>query len=352
MWKKRQYKSMFSIAAGCVISFLFCSCNSNTDIDKIPEDNLIQIQPVLSGSLIADGFATGTRADSLPGNPVIVPLPEGSTLWIIAEKLDEADNVIFTSMTAYVVKEVSEGTGVTSLYPCEVDDDGNLLSIDGTPMFISEGKYKFWAVSPARELDEGNYTSVKNGEELLATDERYTETAPTNIDVSANWSDDESRIEVIKLNPLFNQTAQLKFTITSEAQWIHSLELLASGVEYSGLQEKTVNNWSLTSHLQTDYGMKNGTYRETECVTGKNSDGTHYLEVTTPILPVNAIATPVVVLFNVLINGVPSPFSIMLTEKDFKAGYSYHYKGRVKLQDGVAVIVWQFVEWGTDVVFD
>lgn len=342
---------MFRIAAGCVISFLFCSCNSNTDVDKIPEDNLIQIQPVLSGSLIADGFATGTRAENLPEDSVIVPLPEGTTLWIIADKLD-GTNVISTSKTAYVVKEVSEGTGVTSLYPCEVDDDGKVVSVDGTPMFISEGTYTFWAVSPARNLGDDNSLSVKNGEELLATDNRYEETEPTTITVSANWTDEDSRIEVIKLNPLFNQTAQLKFTITSEAKWIHSLELLAAGVEYSGLQEEMKKNWSLTNHLQTDFGMKNGTYRETECVTGKNSDGTHYLEVTTPILPVNAIATPVVVLFNVLINGVPSPFSIMLTEKDFKAGYSYHYKGQVKLQDGVAVIVWQFVEWGTDVVFD
>lgn len=340
---------MFRIAAGCVISFLFCSCNSNTDVDKIPEDNLIQIQPVLSGSLIADGFATGTRAENLPEDSVIVPLPEGTTLWIIAEKSGE---VTSTSKTAYVVKEVSEGTGVTSLYPCEVDGDGKVVSVDGTPMFISEGTYTFWAVSPARNLGDDNFLSVKNGEELLATDNRYEETEPTTITVSANWTDEDSRIEVIRLNPLFNQTAQLKFTITSEAKWIHSLELLAAGVEYSGLQEEMGNNWSLTNHLQTDFGMKNGTYRETECVTGKNSDGTHYLEVTTPILPVNAIATPVVVLFNVLINGVPSPFSIMLTEKDFKAGYSYHYKGQVKLQDGVAVIVWQFVEWGTDVVFD
>lgn len=352
MWKKRQYKMIFGIAFWCAMSLGWSACNNNIDTDKIPDDNLIQVQPLLSGSLVADGFATGTRAENLPDGHVIVSLPEGSTLWIIAEKLDDADKVISTSKTAYVVKEVSEGTGVTSLYPCEVDDDGNLLSIDGTPMFISEGKYKFWAVSPARKLEDNNFLTVKNGEELLATDERYFETAPTKIEVSANWSDDESRIEVIKLNPLFNQTAQLKFTITSEAKWIHSLELLAAGVEYSGLQEETVNNWSLAGHLQTDYGMKNGLYRETEYFKGVNSDGTHYLEVTTPILPVNAIATPVVVLFNVLINSVPSPFSVMLTEKDFKAGYSYHYKGQVKLQDGVAVIVWQFVEWGTDVVFD
>lgn len=342
---------MFRIAAGCVISFLFCSCNSNTDVDKIPEDNLIQIQPVLSGSLIADGFATGTRAENLPEDSVIVPLPEGTTLWIIAETKNELGKSIYTQ-TSYVVKEVSEGTGVTSLYPCEVDEAGKVISVDGTPMFISEGTYKFWAVSPARELKDGNTLSVKNGEELLSTDDRYVETAPTEITVDPNWSDDESRIEVIRLNPLFNQTAQLKFTITSEAKWIHSLELLAAGVEYSGLQEEMENNWSLTGHLNTDYGMKNGTYRETECVTGKNSDGTHYLEVTTPVLPVNAVATPVVVLFNVLINGVPSPFSIMLTEKNFQAGYSYHYKGTVKLQDGVAVIVWQFVEWNMDVVFD
>lgn len=346
---------MWGMAAWCCMLLGWTACDNDAATDKVPGDGLIQIQPVLSGSLVADGFGTGTRA-SLSGEDgyKIVPLPEGTTLWIIAEKLDEdeADKVTSTSKTAYVVKEVSEGTGVTSLYPCEVDADGKVVSVDGTPMFISEGTYKFWAISPARNLGDDNTLSVKNGEELLATDDRYVETAPTEITVSANWTDEDSRIEVIRLNPLFNQTAQLKFTITSEAKWIHSLELLAAGVEYSGLQEETENNWSLTNHLQTDFAMKNGTYRETECVTGKNSDGTHYLEVTTPVLPVNAIATPVVVLFNVLINGVPSPFSIMLTEKNFRAGYSYHYKGTVKLQDGVAVIVWQFVEWNMDVVFD
>lgn len=343
---------MWWMAAWCCILLGWTACDNDAAADQVPGDGLVQIQPVLSGSLVADGFGTGTRA-SLSGENgyKIVPLPEGTTLWIIADKLD-GTNVISTSITAYVVKEVGEGTGVTSLYPCTVDDDGQVLSVNGTPMFISEGTYNFWAVSPARKLEDGNTLSVKNGEELLATDDRYVETEPTTIKVSGNWSNDESRIEVIKLNPLFNQTAQLKFTITSEAKWIHSLELLAAGVEYSGLQEETENNWSLTGHLNTDYGMKNGTYRETECVTGKNSDGTHYLEVTTPVLPVNAVATPVVVSFNVLINGVPSPFSIMLTEKNFQAGYSYHYKGTVKLQDGVAVIVWQFVEWNMDVVFD
>lgn len=343
---------MWEMAAWCCMLLGWTACDNDAAADKVPGDGLVQIQPVLSGSLVADGFSTMTKAVNLPEDHVIVPLPEGTTLWIIAEKLDEAGKVTSTSQTAYVVKEVSEGTGVTSLYPCEVDADGKVVSVDGTPMFISEGTYKFWAISPARELKDGNTLSVKNGEELLATDDRYVETAPTEITVSANWTDEDSRIEVIRLNPLFNQTAQLKFTITSEAKWIHSLELLAAGVEYSGLQEETENNWSLTNHLNTDYGMKNGTYRETECVTGKNSDGTHYLEVTTPVLPVNAVATPVVVLFNVLINGVPSPFSIMLTEKNFQAGYSYHYKGTVKLQDGVAVIVWQFVEWNMDVVFD
>lgn len=342
---------MWEMAAWCCMLLGWTACDNDAAADKVPGEGLVQIQPVLSGSLVADGFAAGTRASLSGTGYKTVPLPEGTTLWIIAEELNDAGKVTSTSQTAYVVKEVSEGTGVTSLYPCEVDADGKVVSVDGTPMFISEGTYKFWAVSPARELKDGNTLSVKNGEELLATDDRYVETAPTEITVDPNWSDDESRIEVIRLNPLFNQTAQLKFTITSEAKWIHSLELLAAGVEYSGLQEEMENNWSLTNHLQTDFGMKNGTYRETECVTGKNSDGTHYLEVTTPILPVNAIATPVVVLFNVLINGVPSPFSIMLTEKNFQAGYSYHYKGRIKLQDGVAVIVWQFVEWNMDVVF-
>lgn len=341
---------MWEMAAWCCMLLGWTACDNDAAADKVPGEGLVQIQPVLSGCLVADGFGTGTRAN-LSGEDgyKIVPLPEGTTLWIIAETTDEVGKSIYTK-TSYVVKEVAEG--VTSLYPCTVDDEGEVLSVNGTPMFISEGTYKFWAVSPARELKDGNTLSVKNGEELLATDNRYAETAPTEITVSANWTDEDSRIEVIRLNPLFNQTAQLKFTITSEAKWIHSLELLAAGVEYSGLQEETVDNWSLTNHLNTDYGMKNGTYRETECVTGVNSNGTHYLEVTTPVLPVNAVATPVVVSFNVLINGVPSPFSIMLTEKNFQAGYSYHYKGRIKLQDGVAVIVWQFVEWNMDVVFD
>lgn len=160
---------MLGVAVWCGISLAWTACDNNAAVDKVPGDGLVQIQPVLSGSLVADGFATGTRAN-LPTGRKIVPLPEGSTLRIIAEKLDETGQVTSYSSAAYVVKEVSEGTGVTSLYPCEVDADGNVESIDGTPMFISEGNYIFWAVSPARELGEGNTLSVKNGEELLATD--------------------------------------------------------------------------------------------------------------------------------------------------------------------------------------
>ncbi|WP_418587154.1 BF2992 family fimbrillin-A clan protein [Phocaeicola sp.] len=334
------------------------SCSQDDGLQLEEENNnvgSIKIQPVLSDWMVGNGFyGTGSRAESLPAGIQTTPLPEGTTLWIIAEKLDPStDEVLSSSMQSFVVREVGEDTGLTSLYPCTVNDDGELIAVDGTPLFISPGKYRFRAISPARKLQDGYTLSIKNGEQLLATDDRYTETSSVEMTFKETGAGDHtSRIEVVRLKPLFNQTAQLKFTISSELQWIHNLELLSAGVEYSGLQPETENNWTMDSHLGMDYGMKEGRYNEKECVEGVYADGRHFLEVTTNILPVNVRSTPVSVLFNVKLNGVPSPFGIMLTEKEFKAGYSYHYKGEIHLNDGVSVIVWQYVESNTDVEFD
>jgi len=43
---------------------------------------------------------------------------------------------------------------------------------------------------------------------------------------------------------------------------------------------------------------------------------------------------------------------MMLNEKDFKAGYSYGYRGSVSIEDGVSVITWQYVSWEHDVELD
>lgn len=342
------------ILLGC----LLVSCSKDTGIhleDENSKKDNIRIQPVLSDWIVGNGFyGNSSRADESLAGARTTPLPEGTTLWIIAEELDPpTGKVLSVNRQSFVVQEVGEGTGITSLYPCTVDDEGNLVSADGTPLFISPGKYRFKAISPARKLGDGYTLSVKNGEQLLATDDRYAETSSTVVTFEETGAGDEtSRVEVVRLNPLFNQTAQIKFTISSEFQWIHSMEILSTGIEYSGLQPEKENNWTMDTHLDMDYGMKEGRYNEKDCVEGVDTDGKHFLEVTTNILPVNVKSTPVAALFNIKLNGVPSPFGIMLTEKEFKAGYSYHYKGEIHLNDGVSVIVWQYVDWSTDVEFD
>ena len=243
--------------------------------------------------------------------------------------------------------------------------------MEGTPLYLKDGHtYKFYAISPARKLDEDLLTKVqqvgfqvKNGEYFYANDCRYSKTTPDEVTVKSDNTED---VQIIDLKPMINQTAQLKFQI-QEGEGVHDLDIQPSGIQISGLQNDSPNEYNddgteniygnpngLFWHMSqstTDepitlqHGGKSGTFNRYDYTI--DTDG--YVNIDVPVLPMYSISKPVIVVFRLKVNGVPTSYEMMLNEKDFKAGYSYGYRGKVSIDDGVTVVTWQYVSWEVDV---
>ena len=344
----------------------------------VPEEK-VEVRFTLSGMIAEplDGFAEGSRADAVTlENVPIKNLPDGTTLWLFAEeKITGGQGPENIEPKSYVVRDIDgmfdeEGRQLQQLLPCEVDDEGNLLNETSVPLYLTFGNtYRFRAVSPARKFVE-NATDVDrnpvyafyvdNKEYVIATDDRYEQTAATEITIDAAAAGETSSgVKVVEMKPLINQTAQLEFTIVPEEgnDYIHSISVLPQGIEISGVQDRysasTGNsvlwNWSTGEPLHAYTGDNNTSFlirKDTQfedAFIEEREDGSLYIKC--PILPTNAYSTSIIVVFNLQINGSPTQYEMMLNQKIYEAAYTYHYKGTVSIQDGVSVITWQYVNW-------
>ncbi len=282
-------------------------------------------------------------------------LPKGSTVWLIAESADDPTKLVKRS---YAVYNSSGEAGRSYLVPCTVDDKGEAIDLASKPMYLKNGKtYKFYAVSPARKLDEEKFAQgkvafkVKNGEFIYANDCRYAKTTPKTITVAGSAQEAVCEVE---LSPMMNQTAELKFKIEADAS-VHDLGIQPSGIDISGLQHDDPDgvDWHMSQFggenpdepMTLTYGYRGGVYHQYDYTIAE--DGSVNIDV--GILPMWNISRSIIIVFRLKVNGVPSSFEMMLNEKDFKAGYSYGYKGTISIESGVDVITWQYVTWETDV---
>ncbi len=367
----------------CVMACLLFACSQEESVEPIvspgvPEEK-VEVRFTLSGMIAEplDGFAEGSRADAVTlENVPIKNLPDGTTLWLFAEeKITGGQGPENIEPKSYVVRDIDgmfdeEGRQLQQLLPCEVDDEGNLLNETSVPLYLTFGNtYRFRAVSPARKFVE-NATDVDrnpvyafyvdNKEYVIATDDRYEQTAATEITIDAAAAGETSSgVKVVEMKPLINQTAQLEFTIVPEEgnDYIHSISVLPQGIEISGVQDRysasTDNsvlwNWSTGEPLHAYTGDNNTSFlirKDTQfedAFIEERADGSLYIKC--PILPTNAFSTSIIVVFNLQINGSPTQYEMMLNQKIYQAAYTYHYKGTVSIQDGVSVITWQYVNW-------
>ena len=228
-------------------------------------------------------------------------------------------------------------------------------------MFLNVGRtYRFHAVSPAREFAEDSEYGlyVNNKEYVIASDKRYYQTAPKEVEITEG----EGAVQIVQMNSLINQTAQLEFTIyaADNNPNIYSLDVMPQGVEISGVQNAysiidnpnaETWNWTVEDTLQVRVGQYDDrvVIRKTnddDSFIRKNDDGSLYVRC--PILPTDVFSTPIIVLFNLEVNGIPTQYELMLREKIFRSAYTYHYKGELDIQNGVTVMTWQYVSWDID----
>lgn len=360
-------KSLTGMMLPLLLPFTSCSEQDipSGDAPSVPE-GMVEIRPALpdmftsiprdaSGSRSVESRAYDSDDDTDGKLEKKVPLPEGSTVWLIVKSRQEEETEAKYIKKSYVVHNSGEENNRSYLMPCTVDDEGKVKSMEGTPLYLKNGqKYLFYAVSPARKLDEEQFKTgkvsfkVHNGEYFYANDCRYPKATPKEVEVKAE--DNSGTVYQVELSPVMNQSAELKFQI-QKGDGVHDLDIQPSGIEVSGLQNDSPNGieWHMSQAKDDEpiilkHGDKSGTYRQYNY---KIDSGNIHIEV--PVLPMYSISKPVIVVFRLKVNGVPTSYEMMLNEKDFKAGYSYGYRGKVSIQEGVEVITWQYVSWDYEV---
>lgn len=299
-------------------------------------DGKIAIVPELSGMYAASpGNWTSTRANNHPGLKTIINLPEGTTLRLIAKKGYDSPTT-----KDYVVRTPDGGS--QSLYPCKIDNNsGKVLSESKEPLYLSAGTYTFSAISPAHKYNDG--ITIDNGESVIANNSHWTQTAPTQIQILAN---DASK--VIPLNPLMQLTSRMTFTIKGDiTNGVSSLAVMQDGIEIDRVRENAVklNNVgdSIKAEIVANY---NRIYiKESEIITQDDKS----LRGEICLLPIDNRPTPMTVILNLMVNGVPTQFTYSIVNKVLYAGYSYDYTVNVKIKDNISVANWQETSWSTDV---
>lgn len=332
-----------------LIAMMLVSCTDGLheqDVQEEIPEGCVRVNFTLSGSY------GGPLSDLSRSNPLDkyspVKIPDGTTLWIAVYKESPTEP---QQVKSFVVKG-------NTLYPCKVDADGNVTDENDVPLYLESGTYTFRAIGPARELTENKHLYIENGQYVIANDERDRfstdlETTKGTAGVTKKLDNGVNPVVEVQLNPLINQTAKLKFTIKAGDN-VYKLGVQTTGVEIDGLQDNYSKssdndnpwNWTLATDTLIAYrGNKNTKLTLTEPVEITNKKVVYE----TSILPTDAYSTPLIILFSMRVNGVPSQFQMMLSRKFFLTGYSYHYMGTINLKDGIAAMEWMNVGWETNV---
>lgn len=318
------------------------SCNQ--DEDNYPEtDRLVPVSVQLPGVYTSITSQTATSRATSNGdlnNIPILNLEEGSTLWLFATQ----EKSSATTVQGYIVK--TPKGGVQSLYPCEKkkNSDGSIdidtEKVSTTPLYLTAGStYTFSAISPAKTIFKDNKFRISNVEYVVATNNAWTQTAPTQLKIAGNEG-------IVVLNPLMQVGARMTFTI-KKSDRISSISVIQSGIEIDGIgEESTVPDYTIGTDLPTSIGdsynrlfVPSSTFTEIE--NGLKSD--------IGIRPVDCRSTVVHVIMNLMINGTPVQYTFAVKDRLFKPGYSYDYMVTIDVKNGITIANWQENSWSTEV---
>ena len=286
-------------------------------------------------------------------NPALLPV--GSTLWMSCAKKNDDGTFDTPTLQGYVVG--TNSGGYNSLYTCvsEENAEGKLeIQADrmGAPLYLENGTYKFKMISPAYPIDPDEMTlRVDNGMYLYATDGRYKETASVETPIEVNTEG----VQYITLPPIISQVARFTFEIT-KGIGVNTLEPLAAGIEISGLQDPYVEeglayNWC-SENIADTLVMRMGDKRAYLRIPGgelRTDEETGTIEGDIGVLPTLTMSTPVSVLVNIAVNGVPTQYMTLVNEPMLLHARSYNLKWEISMEDGrVSVVTWQNQSWVTD----
>lgn len=352
------------ISIGILMGML-AACSTEEDAPVSVPDGKVQVEFQLPGTYgISISDAQSRAVDNLGPNywhdlPQLTKeelLPVGSTLWLSYAKLNDDGTYGTPNLQGYVVGTTTGG--YNTLYPCTTQEVNGKLEINaeeiGAPLYLEAGTYKFKMVSPAYPIDRDLKMWVDNGIYLYSTDGRYeqTYTKPIKIDVNATG------VQYIKLNPIISQVARFTFTI-HKGTGVYTLEPLEAGIEISGLQNpfnhgaegRLQYNWS-SENIADTLVMRMGDKRSWVTLPGSEleTDAEGTLTGDIGVLPTLTMSTPVAVLINMAVNGVPTQYMTLVNETHLLHARSYNFDWTVKVEDGqISVVTWQNQSWTTDI---
>lgn len=350
------------ISIGILMGML-AACSTEEDAPVSVPDGKVQVEFQLPGTYgISISDAQSRAVDNLgPNDWHDLPqptqeelLPIGSTLWLSYAKLNEDGNTYGTpNLQGYVV---GTGTGgYNTLYPCTTTQNAEgKLEINpeeiGAPLYLEGGTYKFKMISPAYPVSTDLKMTIDNGMYLYSTDGRYKETYSQPILIEVNTSG----VQYVKLNPIISQVARFTFTIR-KGTGVYTLEPLEAGIEISGLQNTylhdTEYNWS-SENIADTLVMRMGDKRSWVTLPGSeletDAEGTITGDI--GVLPTLTMSTPVAVLINMAVNGVPTQYMTLVNETHLLHAHSYNFRWTVNVEGGqISVVTWQNQSWTTDI---
>ena len=300
--------------------------------------------------------------------PMLTKLPLGTTVWLTYRKAkvtypntENPSDWDEPNLRAYVVQNVA---GYNALYPISshnITENGiEYLEIDEpiqytTPLFLEDGDYQFRMVSPANKIVKENLKMiVDNGMYVYANDERYSQTRSKIIRIAPTGTG----VQNIVLNPMINQTARIKVTLTP-GENVSRMEMMSEGVEVSGLQNPEMEpggklkfDWSSMS-IQDTLKMKLADKRSRVSITEFEKDETTGVIVgDIGVLPTDAMSTNMVILINMAVNGIPTQYLVTLSQLRLYHGHSYNLDLQVNLSGDIYVMNWSNQSWTGSVKFE
>ena len=349
-----------------ILTGMLIACSTEEDTPVSVPDGKVQVEFQLPGTYgISISDAQSRAVDNLgPNGWHDLPqpdqeelLPVGSTLWLSYAKLNDDGTTYGTpNLQGYVVGTTTGG--YNTLYPCTTQEVNGKLEINaeeiGAPLYLEAGTYKFKMISPAYPVSTDLKMTIDNGMYLYSTDGRYKETYSQPIPIEVNTSG----VQYVKLNPIISQVARFTFTI-HKGTGVYTLEPLEAGIEISGLQnpfnhgeERQLQyNWS-SENIADTLVMRMGDKRSWVTLPGSEieTDANGTLTGDIGVLPTLTMSTPVAVLINMAVNGVPTQYMTLVNETHLLHAHSYNFRWTVNVEDGqISVVTWQNQSWTTDI---
>ena len=348
------------ISIGILMGML-AACSTEEDAPVSVPDGKVQVEFQLPGTYgISISDAQSRAVDNLgPDDWHDLPrpaqeelLPIGSTLWLSYAKRNDDGTYGTPNLQGYIVGTTTGG--YNTLYPCTTQEVNGKLEINaeeiGAPLYLEGGTYKFKMISPAYPVSTDLKMNIDNGMYLYSTDGRYKETYSQPIPIKVNTSG----VQYVKLNPIISQVARFTFTIR-KGTGVYTLEPLEAGIEISGLQNTylhdTEYNWS-SENIADTLVMRMGDKRSWVTLPGSeletDAEGTITGDI--GVLPTLTMSTPVAVLINMAVNGVPTQYMTLVNETHLLHAHSYNFRWTVNVEGGqISVVTWQNQSWTTDI---